>query len=738
MSSRRFLAPCCLLLPIAVAVGPRVGAQDALTPEERSAIAAELLEEDRDVPVQRELQVPCPRIDHLEIHSRTGDVVAMGEGGYMAGLVSDREPIPWPTLVRESVLAAIFENGPEGLPAHIFLGTADGLVRRFARGATTPDHTYPEDAMWAERTIRAMALAPDGALLAVVGESPRVRLYDVESGAERKPFLGDAPLKGLAFLPDGRIVCGDAAGKLHLFEAADPSSVTSLPAHEAAVTGCAVHGRVLFSASVDGELRSLDLGTGKVLQTARPLEGPIDIFRFATDPYREPRILLASARGTVALVDGASFEVVVRAPIEEPGLTAANLDGYARFLTVAYAGGKVVQWHVDKLRRGEMSSLVDGRPLRFDPTDYAAEAGRLGMKLEKTESGFRVLGYLLGAMRNPERGPAPGDVVTHVRVGEEWIELRDPERDLPPNLESIEPLAVRYESRARQKTREDEVALYYDGTSLLDEVAAVAAGDPGYDLGIEFSWRGHVHRLDPAGAGAAAGLRVGDRIQLGQMGNEEAFEGAQEAIRAGQPLMIEVERPGEARRQIEVRPQRRSKAYRLAQLSALFHRAGYTDHAAELAQQARDEDPGDYRLYLALASELRSGTEVAETLEQGILQARHRLPLVETLVRLRMDRLEEDAARELIRKWDDPAAPDHKLAILRARLQSMSEDRAVLESLLPSVQAAADALDPEAFTPAMILLDRLGRPDEARRYRRLLEAYDRFPPPPGYPERPTL
>jgi hypothetical protein len=717
-------------------------ASGGLGAQSRESIEGGLQERDRDVPVLREYKATVPWMSHLAVREERGDILAMGPRGAIVAFAGEPRENRFPALTTSDILTAFVKEGRGGHPQALFIATADGLVRQFEWGKDAPKGIFPQDELWADATIRAIALSPDGTLLAVTGDSMKVRVYETESGKEISPFLGaGAPLKGLCFTADGRrVVCGDSAGKLHVFDARDPARASALPPHEKAVTGVAVGtGDIVYSASLDGAVHATSLSTGQRAQAARPTGGPIDFFACASTPLGEVRILAAGMDGTIALLGAPELKVLAKAPIVEPGITAAAMDPAGRFVAVAYRDGTIHQWLASKLLRGDKPPRDWSRPLPIDLADYERPDARLGMKLERAEEGgFRVLGYLLGAWRNVHEGPAPGDIITHVRSGKEWVTLEDLERDLPQPIQVTEPGAVRFISSEKRKTREGEVALYFNSQVLLKGIRGFLEGDPGYDIGVEFLWRGYVHRVDPDGATSAAGVSAGLLLELGYMNNQQAYLPVEQKIAEGKPITVRIRKDVEDSKEVVITPRKRSEGYRLARLSALYHRIGHVARADELRDEALAKAPDDHRVYLALIDANRSSKETIALLEKGIERARHRAPLVEALARYYQRVHQGDDALALLERWAAQGPLDHKLMLLRCGALAWKAEKHVLEEILPAVTAAADRDDPEAYGIMNAILSRLGRYDEGKRYLERERQAKHYGPPEGYPERPSL
>jgi WD40 repeat protein len=188
---------------------------------------------------------------------------------------------------------------------------------------------HVEKSLSTESVIRALAISPDGKILAAAGDDPEIRLWEVENGkpgpslkgstdwilclafsnngqrlasggydgivrlwempggkklldiAATPPPAPNSPspptnvVWSLAFSPDGKqLALGGSDAQIHLFNVADGKLIRSIPGHAGSVTGLAFHpgGTVLASCSKDRTVRLWNPANGQPL-TPKPLEG---------------------------------------------------------------------------------------------------------------------------------------------------------------------------------------------------------------------------------------------------------------------------------------------------------------------------------------------------------------------------------------------------------------------------------------------------------------------------------
>jgi WD40 repeat protein len=212
-------------------------------------------------------------------------------------------------------------------------------------------HTLP-----AAATVRALALSPDGRLLAGAGDDPAVQLWEVETGKPAARLAGHSDwVLCLAFSPDGKqlasagydgvirlwempagkllrdmkaapppppktqpeptivwslawrpdgkeLAAGTAEGVIHLLNPGDGKLLRSLAGHTSAVTGLAYHpgGALLASASKDRTLRLWNPAGGQLLKVLEGHEAWVQGVAFVA---QGSRVASVGADRTVRLWD---------------------------------------------------------------------------------------------------------------------------------------------------------------------------------------------------------------------------------------------------------------------------------------------------------------------------------------------------------------------------------------------------------------------------------------------------
>jgi hypothetical protein len=134
-----------------------------------------------------------------------------------------------------------------------------------------------------ESGVAALDFSPDGTLLASAGLDDTVRLWSVADGMLLRTLLGHtAPVRAVAFSPDGALLASAGNdGSVRLWSVADGTLLQTLPAHDGEVRaiGFTPDGQLLASGGDDLALRLWSLASGLSLAE---FVGPDDVFNRLT------------------------------------------------------------------------------------------------------------------------------------------------------------------------------------------------------------------------------------------------------------------------------------------------------------------------------------------------------------------------------------------------------------------------------------------------------------------------
>jgi uncharacterized protein (TIGR03067 family) len=192
---------------------------------------------------------------------------------------SSEEPEPTPDLVVRPVKPAAQGGNPTAKGKEQGPGPKkQPLAFAFVRWVPTG---LPEG-------IRSLAVAADGRLVLASGWKEQLRLYDVESGQERRPFAGHAgAVIALAFSPDGgRALSGGEDKTVRLWDIQTGKQLRLLDGHAGRVAHVAFSPDGRRALSGGGSLRYWDLDGGKELRRLTGHAGQVGAVAFSPDGRR--------------------------------------------------------------------------------------------------------------------------------------------------------------------------------------------------------------------------------------------------------------------------------------------------------------------------------------------------------------------------------------------------------------------------------------------------------------------
>lgn len=187
-------------------------------------------------------------------------------------------------------------------PARDLLATADGRVVRLWEAATLRElrrltgHDAP---------VRGLAFSPDGRLLATASEDRTVRLWELETGRELTRLWGHRSwVTSVAFQPQGSLLASGSYDRTaRLWDVETGKEIRRLPAHWVLCVAFHPGGRHLATGGGDRLVRLWDVAVGR--ERAR-FEGHTDYVRALAFGLRGTVVASASEDRTVRVWDSAT------------------------------------------------------------------------------------------------------------------------------------------------------------------------------------------------------------------------------------------------------------------------------------------------------------------------------------------------------------------------------------------------------------------------------------------------
>lgn len=294
------------------------------------------------------------------------DVAFSPNGQFIISASADQTLRKWPATYDIEVArrhapgtgyqAVVFDTTHNHLWAA--LGTDDqfeGLIQQdfvLDDTAAPEDMTVAADIIPADRTVRVMALSPDGTRLLTASEDRTIALWDTASGDLLRSMSYQYVITTIAFSPDGaNALTGSMARNLILWDLEAGEIIRTFDTHHTnsiEAVAFSPDGSLAVSASRDRTLALWDVATGTVVRTFQGHSDYVTAVDFSADGQR---ILSGSADRTLILWNVAAGTIVQRFGASGEGhsdwvtTVALSADG-----TRALSGSRdrtVLLWDVD-------------------------------------------------------------------------------------------------------------------------------------------------------------------------------------------------------------------------------------------------------------------------------------------------------------------------------------------------------------------------------------------------------
>jgi WD40 repeat protein len=216
-----------------------------------------------------------------------------------------------------------------------------------------------------ENRIASLAFSSDGQYLVSGAHDNVAIIWDVKTRQSQHVLRGHrAEVYAVAFVPGGRVVTGSYDATLKLWRVADGSEITTLTGHQGMVETIAISPKTgtIASGSRTGELILWDSETGELRKKLETQENVVGKLQFSPDGAR---LLTTAAEGRELFVqkvwDTQTGRVLATYKGHDNTVGAAAISPDQRL--AATAGGKDNEIHIWDLNTGKIVNSAAGKPL---------------------------------------------------------------------------------------------------------------------------------------------------------------------------------------------------------------------------------------------------------------------------------------------------------------------------------------------------------------------------------------
>lgn len=195
--------------------------------------------------------------------------------------------------------------------------------------------------------VRSVAFAPDGRTIATGDFQGMLRIRDGQSGRELAAAKAhEIGINGVAFSPDGRLLASAGLDNMvKLWDATTLQALKSFPGHTDWVFTVAFfgHGRAFVTAGRDGTVRIWDVDRGETQATIAAGQGVVEAVAISPD---DRTIASASWGGTVKLWDAETRADQATLSVPGRSLLSVAFSPDGKRLAATSGDGKIYLWDV--------------------------------------------------------------------------------------------------------------------------------------------------------------------------------------------------------------------------------------------------------------------------------------------------------------------------------------------------------------------------------------------------------
>lgn len=264
--------------------------------------------------------------------------------------------------------------------------------------------------------INALALSPDGNLLATGGYDQKIKLWNLATGQETRTLQGhNGAVFGLSFRKDGKVLAsasGDSTIKLWDVATGQRLDTLSQPQKEQYAVAFHPNGQVLYAAGVDNRIRfwriseTAQEGSNTIIDAKFGHEGAILALAFSPDGKQ---LISTADDGTAKIWDATSMTAKVLLEKQPDWPVAAVFLAEAKTLAIGRLDGSLEQYKVDS---GEVARPPKPELARVEPRGLSSGLTQKAKLIGKNLTGLSQVKFSHPGLSATWANPSGSDQAT--------------------------------------------------------------------------------------------------------------------------------------------------------------------------------------------------------------------------------------------------------------------------------------------------------------------------------------